>query len=72
MIDVPDDKSILTAANQVLSQYKGDVREARLHASRLSDEMLKKGDMDGRQVWERIHRAIFDLTDEERDGRTVH
>ena len=50
MIDVPDDKSILTAANQVLSQYKGDAREARLHASRLSDEMLKKGDMDGRLV----------------------
>ena len=72
MTDIPDDKSILTAANQILDQYHGDALDARLHAARLSDEFLDKGDIDGHLLWEKIHRAIFDLTDTERDGETVH
>lgn len=72
MTDIPDDKKILTAAKQILSQYNGDALDARLHAARLADEFLDKGDIDGHLLWERIHRAIFDLTDVEYDGETVH
>lgn len=69
---LPDDKAILTAANQVLDQYHGNALDARLHAARLSDEFLDKGDIDGHLLWEKIHRAIFELTDTERDDRTLH
>lgn len=72
MISLPDDKSILTAANQILSQYNGDALDARLHAARLADEFLDKGDIDGHLLWERIHPAIIELTDVEWDGETVH
>ena len=72
MTDISNDKAILTAAKQTLSLYNGDELDARLHAARLSDEYLDKGDIDGHLLWEKIHRAIFDLTDTERDGGTVH
>lgn len=72
MTDIPDDKAILTAAKQVLGQYDGNALDARLHAARLSDEFLDKGDIEGHLLWEKIHRAIFDLTDVEWDGETVH
>lgn len=72
MTDIPDDKQILTAANQILKQYEGDVGEAKLHAARLYDEFLKKGDIDGHLTWLKIHRAIIELTDVEYDGETLH
>lgn len=72
MTDIPDDKAILIAAKQILDQYQGSARNARLHAARLSDEFRDKGDMAGHQLWEKIHRAIFDLTDTERDDRALH
>lgn len=72
MTDIPDDKAVLMAAKQVLGQYHGNALDARLHAARLSDEFLDKGDIEGHLLWEKIHRAIFDLTDVEWDGETVH
>lgn len=69
---LPDEKSILTAARQVLDQYHGNARDARLHAARLSDEFRDKGDVEGHLLWEKIHRAIFELTDTERDDRALH
>lgn len=69
----PSDKEILTAANQVLEQYKGDVLDAKLHAARLADEFMEKGDIDGNLVWLKIYRAILDLTDTEmEEGDTLH
>lgn len=70
---LPSDKEILTAANQVLEQYKGDVLDAKLHAARLADEFMEKGDIDGNLVWLKIYRAILDLTDTEmEEGDTLH
>lgn len=70
---LPLDKEILTAANQVLDQYKGDVLDAKLHAARLADEFMEKGDIDGNFVWLKIYRAILDMTDTEREeGDTLH
>ena len=68
-----DDKEVLTAANQLLEQYKGDVLDAKLHAARLADQFLEDGDIDGHLTWLKIHRAILELTDSEReDGETLH
>lgn len=72
MTDIPDDKQILTAANQILRIYEHNVLDAKLHAARLSDEFLEKGDIDGHLTWLKIHRAIIELTDAEWDGETLH
>lgn len=72
MTDIPDDKQILTAAKQILKIYEGDILDSKLHAARLSDEMLEKGDIDGHLTWLKIHRAIIELTDVEYDGETLH
>lgn len=70
---LPDDKEVLIAANQLLQQYKGDVLDAKLHAARLADKFLEEGDIDGHLTWLKIHRAILELTDEEREeGETLH
>ncbi len=34
---------------------------ASLHAAHRADEMLDKGDMDGRAVWGRIYEAVLEL-----------
>lgn len=68
-----DDKEVLTAANQLLEQYKGDALDARFHAAKLSDKYLEDGDIDGHLTWLKIHRAILDLTDGEREeGEPLH
>lgn len=72
MTDIPDEKQILTAANQLLGQYNGDVLDAKLHAARLSDNFLERGDIDGHLAWLKIHRAITRLTDSGWDGETLH
>lgn len=72
MTDIPDDKQILIAAKQILRIYKRDLDDAKLHAARLSDEFLEKGDIDGHLTWLKIHRAIIELTDVEWDGETLH
>ena len=70
---IPDDKEILTAANQLLQQYKGEVLDAKLHAARLADRFLEDGNIDGHLTWLKIHRAILELTEVQReeDG-TLH
>lgn len=72
MTEIPDEKQVLTAAKQILRIYENDVLDAKLHAARLSDEFLEKGDIDGHLKWLKIHRAIIELTDAEWDGETVH
>ena len=72
MTDIPDDKAILTAANQLLEQYEGDVQQAKLHAALKTDKFLEEGDIDGHLTWLKIHRAVIELTDIEWDGETVH
>jgi hypothetical protein len=72
MTDIPDDIQILTAAKQILKIYEGDVSDAKLHATRLSEEFEEKGDIDGHLTWLKIQRAIIELTDVEYDGETLH
>ena len=72
-IKLLDDKEILTAANQLLAQHGGDSLDAQLHAARLTDKCLDEGDIDGHLVWLKIHRALLELTDVERESwNTVH
>ena len=35
--------------------------DAVFHASQRADELLERGDMDGRHVWQLIHAAMQDL-----------
>ncbi len=37
--------------------------EAPIHAATQADDMLDKGDMDGRAVWLRVVRAVEELLD---------
>ncbi len=50
---------IYRTANLLIKQH-GD--EAPVHAAMRADAMLEKGDLDGEAVWERIIRAIEELT----------
>jgi hypothetical protein len=54
---VPD-KDIWRAANLLIRQ-RGD--EAELSAAQRADEMLERGDLEGRMVWLRIRRAVVEL-----------
>ena len=49
---------VYRAANLLIERHGAD---AILEASRLLDRMLARGDMEGRQVWWRIRRAIEQL-----------
>lgn len=69
---IPDDKSILTAAKQILNIYDNDATDAKEHAAKLTEEFVEKGDVDGQLTWLKIHRAIIELTDVGYDGETVH
>lgn len=72
---LPDDKEIYTAANQPLTQHSGDAGDAgdaKLHATRLADDFLEKGNIDGHLVWLKIYKAIIELTGTERAGATLH
>jgi hypothetical protein len=52
------DRDIWRAANLLIREYKAD---AEVVAARRADEMLERGDYDGRVVWLRIKRAIVEL-----------
>lgn len=52
------DIDIWRAANLVIRQHG---HGAELHACRLADAMLDRGDIDGQRVWLRIRRAIAEL-----------
>ena len=52
------DRDIWRAANLLIREYKAD---AELVAARRADEMLERGDHEGRIVWLRINRAVVKL-----------
>ena len=49
---------IWRSASVLLSRYGNG---ASLHAANRCDEMLDKGDLDGRAVWSRIYEAVLEL-----------
>lgn len=49
---------IYRAANLLIQQRGGD---AEIEAARKTDLMLNRGDLEGRNVWPRITRAIVEL-----------
>lgn len=51
------DLDIYRSAKLLIDQY-GDA--ASLHAANRCDEMLDKGDLDGRAVWSRIYEAVLE------------
>jgi len=52
------DLDIWRAANMLVKRHCDG---AELEAARLADLMLDRGDLDGREVWRRIRRAIVEL-----------
>ncbi len=64
-----DDRDIWRTANLLIQKHGPD---AVYHASQRADELLERGDMDGRRVWLRIHAAVRELLRERPgDGETV-
>ena len=62
-------KDIWRAANLLIQKHGQD---AILHASQRADELLVRGDMDGRAAWLRIYEAAQELLrDRPGDGETV-
>jgi len=65
-----DDIDIFRSAAAFIEQH-GD--EAPIHAAMKADDMLERGDMDGRAVWLRIVGAIRDMQRETpRPGEQRH
>ena len=63
------DRDIWRAANVLIQKHGPD---AVFHASQRVDELLERGDMDGRAVWLRIHKAVQELLKERPgDGEVV-
>ena len=52
---------IWRSASVLLSRYG---EGASLHTANRADEMLDKGNLDGRAVWIRIQEAVFELLKE--------
>jgi hypothetical protein len=52
------DVDIWRSAKLLIDQY-GDA--ASLHAANRCDEMLDKGDLDGRAVWSKVYEAVLVL-----------
>ena len=64
------DLDIYRSATMFLDRH-GD--GASLHAANRADELLDKGDMDGRRVWLRIQAAVRTLSrDAPDEGEAVH
>ncbi len=64
------DLDIYRTAKVLIDRY-GD--GASLHAASRADELLDKGDMEGRAVWIRIQEAMLELLKEAPgDGEAVH
>ena len=55
---IMDNRDIWRAANGLIEKHGPD---AVFHASQRADELLDRGDMDGRRVWQRIHEAVQEL-----------
>ena len=68
-LPVMDNRDIWRAANLLIQQHGPD---AVFHASQRADDLLERGDMDGRRVWLRIHEAVQELLRERPgDGEAV-
>ena len=52
------DRDIWRAANLLIREHGA---EAEIVAARRADEMLERGDQEGRFVWLRIRRAIVEM-----------
>lgn len=65
---MPREIDIYRTANLLIQQHG---EEAAIQAAMKADEMLAKGDMDGKAVWMRVIEAIEELWDTESEG-TVH
>ncbi len=64
------DLDIYRSANELINQH-GDAAD--IKAAMRADERLAAGDMEGRDVWLRIVKAVEELLSEERpDGADVH
>ncbi len=64
------DLDIWRSAKLLVDQHGDD---APIHAAMRIDELLDKGDLDGRAVWVRILKAVEELLSEERPERVrVH
>ncbi len=64
------DLDIWRSAKLLIDQHGDD---APIHAAMRVDELLDKGDLDGRAVWVRILTAVEGLLSEERpEGASVH
>lgn len=65
-----DDVDVYRSAAAFIKQH-GD--EAPIHAAMKADDMLERGDMDGRAVWLRIVDAVNELLRERPDeDTTIH
>ena len=53
-----DDIDVFRSAAMLINQHG---EEAPIHAAMKADDMLERGDMDGRAVWLRIVDAIRDM-----------
>ena len=53
-----DNRDIWRAANILVQKYGPD---AVCQASQRTDDLLERGDMEGRRVWQRIHAAVEEL-----------
>ena len=53
-----DDIDVYRSATLLIDKHGA---EASIHAAMKADDMLERGDMDGRAVWKRIADAINDM-----------
>lgn len=60
------DLDMWRSAKLLIDQYGAG---ASLHATHRIDEMLDKGDLDGRALWSRIYEAVLELSRTEPDAR---
>ena len=69
----PKAEVLTDRANQVVnSLIEKHGEDAVYHASQRADELLDRGDIDGRRMWQRIHEAVQELfRDRPQDGESV-
>ncbi len=64
------DIDIYRSANELIKQHGDD---ASTHAAMRADELMERGDLDGRAVWLRILKAVEELLAKERpEGARIH
>ena len=63
------DLDIYRTANLLIKQHGSD--DAKLHAAQRADKLLDNGDPDGCRTWQRILKAIDQLTSTEKPPGTA-